>query len=47
MKATLNRLARLTSIPAIDKLNSAIDGVAQGMAQVSGNTLGPAAESIS
>lgn len=47
MKATLNRLARLTPIPAIDKLNSAIDGVAQGMAQVSGNTLGPAAESIS
>ena len=46
IKANLNRLARLTSIPAIDKLNSAIDGVAQGMAQVTGNTLGPAAASI-
>ena len=47
MKANLNRLARLTSVPAIDKLNSAIDGVAQGVAQVTGNTLGPAAASIS
>ncbi len=46
MKKNLDRLARLTPIPAIDKLDAAIDGVAQGMAQVSGNTLGPAAASI-
>ena len=47
IQANFNRLARLTSIPAIDKLNSAIDGVAQGVVQVTGNTLGPAAASIS
>ena len=43
----LQRLAKLTSIPALDKINSAIDNVSQVVSQVVGTTLGPIAEKVS
>ena len=46
VKKNLDRLARLTPIPGLDKLDSALDGVTQGLAQASGNSLGSAAASI-
>jgi len=45
-KSTLERLAKLTPIPAIDELSSSIDQVVQAASQATGNTLGPAAEQI-
>ena len=45
-KQTLDRLARLTNVPALDKLSTATDNVAAAVGTVSGNTLGPAAEKI-
>ncbi len=45
-KQTLDRLAKLTNVPALDKLSTATDSVAQAVGNVSGNTLGPAAEKI-
>ena len=46
VKKNLDRLAKLTPIPGLDKLDSALDGVTQGLAQASGNSLGSAAASI-
>jgi hypothetical protein len=43
----LQRLAKLTNIPALDKINTAIDNVSQVVGQVAGATLGPIAEKIS
>jgi len=43
----LQRLARLTNNPALDKINSAIDNVVQVVGEVTGSTLGPIAEKIS
>lgn len=43
----LQRLARLTNNPNLDKINSAIDNVAQVVGEVTGSTLGPIAEKIS
>jgi hypothetical protein len=43
----LQRLARLTNNPTLDKINSAIDNVAQAVGEVTGSTLGPVAEKIS
>jgi hypothetical protein len=43
----LQRLARLTNNPTLDKINSAIDNVAQTVGEVTGSTLGPIAEKIS
>jgi chromosome condensin MukBEF complex kleisin-like MukF subunit len=43
----LQRLAKLTNNPALDKLNSAIDNVSQVVGEVKGSTLGPIAEKIS
>jgi len=43
----LQRLARLTNNPTLDKINSAIDNVAQVVGEVTGSTLGPIAEKIS
>jgi C4-dicarboxylate-specific signal transduction histidine kinase len=40
------RLARLTSIPAVEKLDAALDKVAQAYASVQGNVLGPAADKM-
>jgi hypothetical protein len=45
-KPTLQRLARLTPIPAIDELSSSIDQVVQSAAQATGTTLGPAAVQV-
>ena len=45
-KTNLERLARITPIEGLDKLVTAIDAVAQAVTEVSGNTLGPAAERI-
>lgn len=45
-RRNLERLARITSIEGLDKLVAAIDTVAEAVATVSGNTLGPAAERI-
>jgi hypothetical protein len=43
----LQRLARLTNNPTLDKINSAIDNVVQVVGEVTGSTLGPIAEKIS
>jgi len=45
-KKNLERLAKITPIEGLDKLVNAIDAVAQAVAEVSGNTLGPAAEKV-
>jgi hypothetical protein len=45
-KATLERLAKLTPIPAIDRLSASIDQVVQAAGQATGDTLGPAAEQV-
>jgi hypothetical protein len=45
-KATLDRLARLTNIPALDTLSTAVDAVAQSVNEITGNTLGPAVETV-
>lgn len=45
-KKNLERLAKITPIEGLDKLVTAIDAVSQAVAEVSGNTLGPAAEKI-
>jgi hypothetical protein len=45
-RRNLERLARITPIEGLDKLVAAIDTVAEAVAAVSGNTLGPAAERI-
>jgi len=46
-KSTLESLAKLTPIPAIDELSSSIDQVVGAAGQATGNTLGAAAEQIS
>jgi hypothetical protein len=43
----LQRLARLTNNPTLDKINTAIDGVSQAVGEVTTSTLGPLAEKIS
>jgi hypothetical protein len=43
----LQRLARLTNNPTLDKINTAIDNVSQAVGEVTTNTLGPIAEKIS
>lgn len=45
-RKNVDRLARLTSIEAVGKLDAALDKVAQAYATVQGNTLGPAAEKL-
>ena len=46
-RRNLDRLARLTSIPAIVNLDAAVDNIAQVVGQVTGDTLGLAASQIS
>jgi hypothetical protein len=43
----LQRLAKLTNNSTLDKINSAIDNVAQVVSKVTGSSLGPIAEKIS
>jgi hypothetical protein len=45
-RQNVNRLARLTSIEAIAKLDAALDKVALAYATVQGNVLGPAADQL-
>jgi hypothetical protein len=45
-RRNIQRLARLTSIEAVDKLDAAFDKVAQAYASVQGNVLGPAADRV-
>ncbi len=45
-RRNLERLARITQIEGLDKLVTAIDAVAEAVAEVSGNTLGPAVEKV-
>ena len=45
-RQNVNRLARLTSIEAISRLDAALDKVAQAYAAVQGNVLGPAADKL-
>jgi C4-dicarboxylate-specific signal transduction histidine kinase len=45
-RKNVDRLARLTSIEAIAKLDAALDKVAQAYATVQGNVLGPAADKL-
>jgi C4-dicarboxylate-specific signal transduction histidine kinase len=45
-RRNIQRLARLTSIEAVDKLDAALDKVAQAYATVQGNVLGPAADKV-
>ncbi len=45
-RQNLDRLARLTSIPSIVKLDSAVDSAVQAVNEVAGGTLGPAVTKI-
>ena len=45
-KKNLDRLAEVSPGPALDKVSSAIDNVAQAVASVSGNTIGPVVDKI-
>ena len=45
-RQNINRLARVTSNESIDKLNAALDKVAQAFTTVQGNVLGPAADKL-
>ena len=45
-RQNLDRLARLTSIPAIDKLDAAVDAAVQAVSEVAGSTIGPAVTKI-
>jgi len=45
-RKNLDRLARLTSIPSIVKLDSAVDSAVQAVNEVAGSTLGPAVTKI-
>ena len=45
-RKNLDRLARLTSIPAIVKLDAAVDAAVQAVSEVAGSTIGPAVTKI-
>jgi hypothetical protein len=45
-KKNLDRLAKLTPIPALDKLAAAIDGATQAVSGAVGNTLGPVVQKV-
>lgn len=45
-RTNLDRLARLTSIPSIVKLDAAVDAAVQAVSGVVGSTLGPAVTKI-
>ena len=45
-RQNLDRLARLTSIPSIVKLDAAVDSAVQAVNEVAGGTLGPAVTKI-
>jgi hypothetical protein len=45
-KKNLDRLAKLTPVPALDKLAAAIDGATQAVSEAVGNTLGPVVQKV-
>lgn len=45
-RTNLDRLARLTSIPSIVKLDAAVDSAVQAVSEVTGSTIGPAVTKI-
>jgi hypothetical protein len=45
-RTNLDRLARLTSIPSIVKLDAAVDTAVQAVSEVTGSTIGPAVTKI-
>src|SRR5512135_2684672 len=45
-RTNLDRLARLTSIPSIVKLDAAVDAAVQAVSEVAGSTVGPAVTKI-
>ena len=45
-KKNIDRLAKLTKVDAIDKLDAALDKVAQAYAGLQGNVLGPVADKV-
>jgi Sec-independent protein translocase protein TatA len=45
-KKNLDRLAKLTDVPVLDKFAAAVDNVAEAVNTVTGNTLGPAVDKI-
>lgn len=45
-KKNLDRLAKLTDVPVLDKFAAAVDNVAEAVNTITGNTLGPAVDKI-
>ena len=45
-KKNLERLAKLTPVPALDKLVAAIDSATQAASEAVGNTLGPVVQKV-
>ena len=45
-RTNLDRLARLTSIPSLVKLDSAVDSAVQAVNEIAGSTIGPAVTKI-
>jgi hypothetical protein len=45
-KKNIDRLAKLTPVEAIDKLDAALDKVAQAFTAVQGNVLGPTTDKL-
>lgn len=45
-KKNLDRLAKLTDVPVLDKFAAAVDNVAEAVNTITGNTLGPAVDRI-
>jgi hypothetical protein len=45
-RQNLDRLARLTSVPSVVKLDSAVDSAVQAVSEVAGGTLGPAVAKV-
>ena len=45
-RQNLDRLARLTSIPSLVKLDAAVDSAVQAVSEVAGSTIGPAVTKI-
>jgi hypothetical protein len=46
-RQNLDRLARLTSVPSVVKLDAAVDSAVQAVNEVAGGTLGPAVAKVS
>jgi hypothetical protein len=45
-KRNLDRLAKLTDVPVLDKFAAAVDKVAEAVNSITGNTVGPAVDKV-